>query len=57
MEELPEYYTILFSAVEKAISALEKQNFGLTRDILIRAEQQAEAAFVDEETADRGTTQ
>ena len=57
MDKLPVYYTILFSAVEKAISALEKQNFGLAREILICAEQDAEEAFLDEETADSDLTQ
>ena len=52
MNEIPEYYTILFQAAEQAIQALEQQNYGLAKQILIDGEQAAEAAFVaqDEST-------
>ena len=46
MDEIPEYYTILFRAVEQAIQALELQNYGLAKQILIGGERAAEEAFV-----------
>ncbi len=47
MNEIPEYYTILFQAAEQAIQALEQQNYGLAKQIfLIDGEQAAEEAFV-----------
>ena len=44
MNEIPEYYTILFQAAEQAIQALEQQNYGLAKQILIDDEQAAEEA-------------
>lgn len=41
MNEIPEYYTILFQAAEQAIQALEQQNYGLAKQILIDGEQAA----------------
>ena len=46
MNEIPEYYTILFRAVEDAICALEVQNYGAAKQILIDGEQAAENSFV-----------
>ena len=46
MNEIPEYYTILFQAAEQAIRALEQQNYGLAKQILIDGERAAEEAFV-----------
>ena len=45
---LPTYYTGLFNAVTDAIEALEQQNFGLAKDILIKAQQDAEELVLDE---------
>lgn len=47
MNEIPEYYTILFRAVEQAIRALESQNYGMAKQILIDGEQNAENAFLE----------
>ena len=47
MESIPMYYTIVFNAVTDALAALENQNFGLARELLIRGQQQAEEAFLD----------
>ena len=44
--EIPEYYTILFRAVEDAICALEVQNYGAAKQILIDGEQNAEEAYI-----------
>ena len=46
MNEIPEYYTILFHAAERAIRALEQQNYGLAKQLLIDGERAAEEAFV-----------
>ena len=46
MKGIPEYYTVLFHAVEQAIQALEQQNYGLAKQILIDGERAAEEAFV-----------
>ena len=48
MKEIPEYYAILFRAVEQAIGALEMQNYGMAKQLLIDGEQAAEEAFVSE---------
>ena len=46
MNDIPEYYTILFRAVEQAINALEMQNYGSAKQILIDGERSAEEAFL-----------
>ena len=46
MKEIPEYYTVLFRAVEQAICALEAQNYGAAKQILIDGEQNAEEAYL-----------
>ena len=46
MNEIPEYYTILFRAVEDAVCALEVQNYGAAKQILIDGEQNAEEAYI-----------
>lgn len=48
MDELPRCYTHLFSRVSDAIEALARQNFGESRDILIRAQQEAEELYINE---------
>ena len=48
MEELPNYYTILFHAVTDAIDALDRQDFGQARTLLVRGQQQAEAAYTEQ---------
>lgn len=40
-------YTKLFNAVTDAVEALEQQNFGQAREILIRAQQQTEEAYIN----------
>ena len=46
MNEIPEYYAILFHAAEEAIQALDAQNYGLAKQILIDGEQADENSFV-----------
>lgn len=47
MESIPRYYSIVFNAATDALAALENQNFGLARELLIRGQQQAEEAFLE----------
>lgn len=44
----PEYYLTLFRAVTRAIDALEQQNYGLARELLMQGQQQAEEQILDE---------
>ena len=46
------YYT-LFNAVTDALEAMEQQNYGQARELLMAAQQQSEEIFMDsEEDAD-----
>lgn len=49
MSELPKYYTLLFSAVEEALAAIDAQNYGQAKELLIRGQQDAEDAYLDED--------
>ena len=49
MDELPKYYLVLFDAVDRAICAIESQDYGQAKQILIQGQQDAEDAFVSEE--------
>ena len=39
----------LFNAMTDALAAMEAQNYGVARDILIAAQQKAEDAYMDED--------
>ena len=45
-ENFPTYYTLLFNAVTDAIHDLDKQNYGDARARLVKAQQDAEDAFL-----------
>jgi len=47
-KELPTYYKILFDAVEKALDAMDKQNYGIAKTLLVDGQIQAESAYVTE---------
>ncbi len=49
MSVLPNYYSLLFNAVTDALEQLDRQNIISARDILIRAQQDAEEAYLSEE--------
>lgn len=56
MNGLPRYYTVLFNAVEEALAALERQDFGTARTLLLQGQLRAEgeyAALAEEEDGDR----
>lgn len=46
MEAYKKPYLILWTSCTAAVSALERQNFGLAKEILIRAQQEAEEAYL-----------
>ncbi|MBQ4564783.1 MAG: hypothetical protein IJA48_00380 [Oscillospiraceae bacterium] len=47
MSEYEKSYRILFSGIMDALEQLQRQNYGLAADILIRAQQEAEEAFLN----------
>ena len=49
-------YHLMVDASERAIEALEQQNYGSAKDILIQAEQNAEELYIDSEP-ETGTPQ
>ena len=46
--ELPAYYTVLFSAAADALEAMEQQNFGTAKERLLQGMQQAEELYLEE---------
>ena len=50
MEELyKKLYHLMVNAAESAITAIDEQNYGTAKSILITAEQSAEAMYLDAE--------
>lgn len=49
MEDLPKYYTILFTAMTKAIDALNECDYGLAKRLLIQGQQAAEDAYLEQD--------
>jgi len=47
--EYQKAYYLLFNAITDALAAMEQQNFGQARQLLISAQQQAEEIFLEEE--------
>ncbi|MDD6643474.1 MAG: hypothetical protein PUF80_04515 [Firmicutes bacterium] len=50
---MPNFETVyfgLFNAITDALAAMEAQNYGAAREILIAAQQKAEDAYMDEDT-------
>ena len=48
---MPDYqklYTLLFNAITDALEAMDRQNFGTAKDLLIHAQQEAEERYIDE---------
>jgi len=46
MDEYKQPYLILFRACEEAIRALDQQNYGQARELLVRGEQIAEEFYM-----------
>lgn len=47
MDEYKKSYLTLWNALTDAIEMFENHNYGLAKDILIKAQQDAEGAFID----------
>ena len=45
-------YHIMVDASEKAIEAIDNQNYGMAKDLLIQAEQKAEEWYIDADVSD-----
>ena len=45
MNELPKYYTTLFNTAADALAALERQDFGTAKRVLIQGQLQAEGEY------------
>lgn len=45
MNELPKYYTTLFNTAAGALAALERQDFGTAKRLLIQGQLQAEGEY------------
>lgn len=50
MDEYQMAYKILWAGCSEAMEQIEKQNFGSAREILIVAQQNAENAYIEEDT-------
>ena len=48
MEEYKESYLLLFRAVSKALEAIDAQNFGTAKMLLVQAQQDAEETFLQQ---------
>ena len=46
MKELPKYYTVLFNAVEDAVAAMERMDFGTAKSMLVRGQILAEEEYL-----------
>ena len=55
MENFPKYYTLLFNAVTDALEDIDQKNFGAARARLVKAQQDAEDAYLDAEEAADGS--
>ena len=49
MENFPQYYTRLFNGITDALEALRKRNYEEVRDILIKAQQDAEEMYISKD--------
>ena len=56
MENFPKYYTMLFNAVTDAIEDIDQKNYGAARARLVKAQQDAEDAYLDAGDEEAGET-
>ena len=49
MENYQKMYTLLFNAITDAIDQIEQRNYGSAKDLLILAQQKAEACYIEED--------
>lgn len=55
MKELPKFYTILFNAVEEALAALDRMDFGTAKTLLLRGQLRAEGEYTAVEEPEKET--
>lgn len=55
MDEFRDSYVSLFRTVSEAIAAIDAQNYGKAREILIQGQQQAEELYMDAEESSTHT--
>lgn len=48
MDDYKKPYFILWGGINEAIEAIREQNFGVAAEVLIRAQQEAEDAYIEE---------
>ena len=48
MESLPKYYLALFNILSDVMDAIDGQNYGLAKELIQRAQAEAEDLFLDE---------
>ena len=46
MEEYKQPYLCLWAGITEALAALEKENYGMAEEILVKAQQAAEEAWI-----------
>ena len=46
MEDYKERYDLLFNAITDAIECIDEQNYGSAKELLIRAQQEAEELYL-----------
>ena len=51
MNSFPSYYTQLFNSITDALAAMDRQNYGLARELLVEAQNEAEEAYISDEEA------
>ena len=53
MKEMPRYYKILFNAVTDALAALDRQDYGVAKRILLTSQLQVEGEYMSQAERDR----
>ena len=53
MENPMNYYAVLFNGVTDALDALDRQDYGTAKTLLIRAQQLSEFLYENEQTGDQ----
>ena len=56
MVDYAKLYHLMVDAAENAISAIDAQNYGAAKDILIRAEREAEDRYIETAEAEEPLT-
>lgn len=52
MTDYQKLYTFLFNGISDAIAALDRNNYGTARDLLVKAQQEAEEQYLTQTDGD-----